>query len=65
MRQPVRGVVSGLLKATSAGHHFNPSRSAPDALDEAGQFTFMASSLRGTGTRAWRSILRLEARAEK
>ena len=32
--QPVRGVVSGLLKATSAGHHSDQSRSTADGPEQ-------------------------------
>ena len=56
------GVVSGLLKATSAGYHSDQSRSAADAPGRAGQSTFLVSSLRGTGTRSRRSGPRLENR---
>ena len=56
------GVVSGLLKATSAGYHSDQSRSAADAPGRAGQSTFLVSSLRGTGMRSRRSGPRLEIR---
>ena len=60
--QPTWGVVSGLLKATSAGHHSDQSRSAADAPGRAVQSTFLVSSLRGTGTRSRRSGPRLKIR---
>ena len=58
--QPSRVVVSSFMKAPSAGRHSDQSRSAADAPDGAGQFTFLASLLRGTGMPARRSGLRLE-----
>ena len=62
LRATCLGVVSGLLKATSAGYHSDQSRSAADAPGRAGQSTFLVSSLRGTGTRSRRSGPRLENR---
>ena len=60
--QPAWGAVSGFLKATSAGHSSDQSDRSLMHLDGAGQFTFLASSLRKIGTRARRSDLRLEGR---
>ena len=49
MRSTCVGVVSGLLKATSAGHHSDRLDRPLMHLDRAVQLTFLASSRCGTG----------------
>ena len=61
MQSTCPGCNQWLLKATSAGHPSDQSRSAADVLNRAGQFTVLTSSLCRTGTRAWWSGLCLKA----
>ena len=62
--QPTWGVVSGLLKATIAGRHSDQSRLLVMHLDGAGQFKFLASSLRGTVRALGDRVCGLEADVE-